>query len=269
MPQRIHSDNGKEFVNAILNELTDRLNIDKTTTPTYNPNSNPIERFHRTLNQTMRVFLEREEVYWDRYLPAFLMAYNSKVNSASGVTPYYAFYGRELRLPIDLVLPAPEKENVNEHVQTMIKRMQNVYQYIRKNNEAVIRRNASGYLGEKFSFKVNDKVLYLSPRKLQSKPLKLTDQWIGPYRIVKRVSDVLYRIKPAEYEGPTIAVHAARLINADRRVLGQKVQVPRNLDLDDDGDELGEEIRLPRDRVNPELGAPVQIQWPDNEIIDL
>ena len=269
MPQRIHSDNGKEFTNSILNELTDRLNIDKTTTPTYNPQSNPVERFHRTLNQTMRVFMEREEIYWDRYLPAFLMAYNSKVNSASGVTPYYAFYGRELRLPIDLVLPAPEKENVNEHVKTMIKRMQNVYQYIRKNNEAVIRRNASGYLGEKFAFKVNDKVLYLSPRKLHSKPLKLTDQWIGPYRIVKRISEVLYRIKPADYEGPTIAVHAARLISASQRNLGNKVQVPRNLDLDDDGDELGEEIRLPRDSTNLELGAPVQIQWPDNEIIDL
>ena len=51
--------------------------------------------------------------------------------------------------------------------------------------------------------------------------------------------------------------------------MGQKVQVPRNLDLDDDGDELGEEIRLPRDSTNTEVGAPVQILWPDNEIIDL
>ena len=80
---------------------------------------------------------------------------------------------------------------------------------------------------------------------------------------------MLYRIKPADYEGPTIAVHAARLISASQRNLGSKVQVPRNLDLDDDGDELGEEIRLPRDSTNLELGAPVQIQWPDNEIIDL
>ena len=55
-PQEIHSDNGGEFVNSIWEELCERLQIKKTTTTTYNPNSNVVERWHRTLNMMMKVF---------------------------------------------------------------------------------------------------------------------------------------------------------------------------------------------------------------------
>lgn len=268
MPQRVHSDNGKEFVNKIMEELMDRLRIDKTTTPTYNPNSNLVERLHRTLNQVMRVFMERDDMNWNLYLPGFLMAYNSKVNSVTGFTPHYAFFGREMRLPVDLVLPAPPQRQIGEHVKYLLDRITAMYTYIRRNNEAVIKRNASGYQNEKFNFKVGDKVMYLSPRKFGAKPGKITDQWIGPYTIIKRISDVLYRIKPTLYEGPSIAVHVARLVDAKQRTVGQKSQVPRNLVLDDEGDELDEEIRLPHVGVNEELGAPVQMSHAEQEISD-
>ena len=269
MPQRVHSDNGTEFVNAVLEQLMDRLRIDKTTTPSYNPQSNPVERLHRTLNQSMRVFMQRGDINWPHYVPGFLMAYNSKVNSATQVTPHMAFYGREVRLPVDLVLPPPEKQGVNEHVAAMLKRMQYMYDYVRQNNEAIIRRNASGYSAEKFNFKVGDKVLYLSPRKVAGKPAKLVDAWIGPYTVVKKITDVLYRIKPTDYEGPSIAVHGARLVDARQRRLGNKSNIPRTLALDDDGDELGEEIRLPRQHEPVALGLPVQMPLPEYEIVDL
>ena len=268
MPQRVHSDNGKEFVNKIMEELMDRLRVDKTTTPTYNPNSNIVERLHRTLNSTMRVFMEREDTQWNQYIPGFLMAYNSKVNASTGFTPHYAFFGREMRLPVDLVLPAPKKTEINQHVEHLLDRITSMYAYIRQNNEAVIKRNASGYQNEKFNFKVGDKVMYLSPRKFGSKPGKITDQWIGPYTVIRRISDVLYRIKPTHYEGPSIAVHVARLIDAKQRTLGHKSQIPRNLNLDAGGDDLAEEIRLPRDVTTEELGVPVSLAQATHDVND-
>ena len=269
MPQRVHSDNGKEFVNKIMEELMDRLRVDKTTTPTYNPNSNIVERLHRTLNQTMRVFMERDETQWNQYLPGFLMAYNTKVNASTGFTPHYAFFGREMRLPVDLVLPAPTKTNLNQHVNQLLDRITKMYSYIRQNNEAVIRRNAAGYQNAKFNFKVGDKVMYLSPRKFGSKPGKITDQWIGPYTVIRRISDVLYRIKPTHFEGPSIAVHVARLIDAKQRTVGHKNQVPSNLALDAGDDDLAEEIRLPRDVTTEELGVPVTMSQANHDIGDL
>ena len=50
-PNRIHTDQGTEFKNALWADLCDRLQVEKTETPAYNPHSNLVERFHCSLNQ--------------------------------------------------------------------------------------------------------------------------------------------------------------------------------------------------------------------------
>ena len=49
LPDQLHSDNGKEFVNNLWRELFSEFKIQHTTTPPYNLSSNPVEPFHRTL----------------------------------------------------------------------------------------------------------------------------------------------------------------------------------------------------------------------------
>ena len=49
-PVTIHSNQGTEFENKIWHGLGDCLEIQKTNTLAYNPNSNLMARFHRTLN---------------------------------------------------------------------------------------------------------------------------------------------------------------------------------------------------------------------------
>ena len=49
-PVTIHTDMGTEFENQIWHVLCDRLQIQKTHTPPYNPQSNIAERFYQTLN---------------------------------------------------------------------------------------------------------------------------------------------------------------------------------------------------------------------------
>ena len=271
-PEAIHSDNGKEFVNALWEQLCDRLGIRKTTTPTYNPQSNIVERWHRTLNMMMKTFLERDDREWAKYIPAMVMAYNTKVNSATGVTPFFATFGREARLPVDLVLPTPgeEERTLNSHLDETLKRFNRIYAFMRTNNEAVIRRNAKIYSGKKHDYADDEKVWYLCPRKVKSKPAKLTDEWLGPYQIVERVAEVLYIIKPFEYQGPSITVHAARLLPY-RPGTTVKSRIPANLQLNDKGDELGEEIRPATvdDEPDINLGVPVRLALPEFDIVDI
>ena len=271
-PEAIHSDNGGEFVNAIWEEMCDRLGIRKTTTPSYNPQSNIVERWHRTLNMMMKTFLDREDREWSKYVPAMVMAYNTKVNSATGVTPFFATFGREARLPVDLVLPTPDEEErtINGHVEETLKRFNRIYAYMRANNEAVIRRNAKIYTGKKHEYEIDEKVWYLCPRKVKSKPAKLTDEWLGPYKIVEKIAEVLYEIKPSEYDGPSITVHAARLLPY-RPGTTVKTRIPANLQINDRGDELGEEIRPATVDNEPEihLGVPVRLALPEYDIVDI
>jgi transposase InsO family protein len=58
MPPAIHSDNGMEFTGRIFTALDAKLEISLTHPPPYNPQSNRVKRFHRTLNMGMRIFLD-------------------------------------------------------------------------------------------------------------------------------------------------------------------------------------------------------------------
>ena len=49
LPDQLHSDNGREFVNNLWKELFSKFKIQHTNTPPYNPSSNPVERFHQTI----------------------------------------------------------------------------------------------------------------------------------------------------------------------------------------------------------------------------
>ena len=54
LPDQLHSDKGKEFVNNLWGVMFSEFKIQHTTTLMYNPSSNPLERFHRTIIAMLR-----------------------------------------------------------------------------------------------------------------------------------------------------------------------------------------------------------------------
>ena len=270
-PGEIHTDQGKEFHNKLWRQLMDRLEIRKTVTPAYNPHSNPVERFHRTLNQIMRVFLHREDPGWYKYLPMACLAYNTKVSKTTGVTPFEAWMGRPCRLPIDLILPQPQRryETVQESVQATIDRFHEMYRFMRNSQEATFQRNAKLYTGKTYAFKQGDIVWYFCTRRVPGKPTKITDQWVGPYKVVGQPAPVLLQLKPADYEGEEVVVHVTRVRTYYGPKDQRKNQIPARLVLDDEGDELAEEIQTNERWVTDDLRVPVRISDGEEEIRDL
>ena len=117
---------------------------------------------------------------------AACLAYNSKVNTSTKITPFMAMLGREARLRIDIVMETPERSynGAEEYSEDIIRRFQKIYNYMRQNQQATIRRNTKLYSNSK-SFKVDDEVWYLCPRLVPGKPSKITDQWLGPYKVIE------------------------------------------------------------------------------------
>ena len=252
-PVRIHTDQGREFHNSIWHQLCDRLQINKTTTPSYNPQSNLVERYHRTLNSIMRTHLAREDAGWSRFLPMATFAYNTKVNATTGLTPFEAFIGRPARLPIDLVVPTPDRQypDADGYIQETLIRFEEMYRFMRKHTEATFKRNARLYAGNTNTFKMDDLVWIYSKRKVPGKPTKITDGWTGPYRVVGRPAEVLLDVTPAGTEGATTTVHVARAAkvrceNPERRNLLTQEAVEEN-----DADELAEDLCLPARYFEP------------------
>ena len=272
-PAAIHSDQGKEFTASVFTDLMDKLQVGRTTTPAYNPQSNGnLERFHRTLNSIIRVFCDREDPEWEQYLPSATLAYNTKQHSSTGITPFLGMFGRECRLPIDLIIPTPDDQSkdINVHVKETIDRFKRMFNHVRNKNQAVINRNAQLYTGRTNELKIGTKVWYLAPRKIQGKPMKITDQWMGPFRITGKPTPVLVEITPSDYEGPTITTHMARITPCSS-VKVNKQRIPNNINIDDKGDELAEEILPPNVIDQPiELGIPIKyVKDPDYQIVDL
>ena len=110
LPDQLHSDNGKEFVNNLCRELFSEFKIQHTTTSEYNPSSNHVEHFHRTLTAMLRTRGLGVQESWDLQLNASVFAYNTMVSSSTGVIPHYAMFEREAMLPVDWVFPTPSVE---------------------------------------------------------------------------------------------------------------------------------------------------------------
>ena len=89
LPEQLHSENGNEFVNNLWRELFSEFKIQHTTNPPYNPSSNPVECFHRTLTAMLRTRGLGVQDNWDLWLNASVFAYNTTVISSTGVMPHY------------------------------------------------------------------------------------------------------------------------------------------------------------------------------------
>ena len=80
VPSVIHSDQGREFENKVMQELCLLCGAHKTRTTPYHPESDGlVERFNRTLPMMLAMY--RDD--WDDLLPAVMMAYRSSVHEST------------------------------------------------------------------------------------------------------------------------------------------------------------------------------------------
>lgn len=66
-----------------------------------------VERFNRTLEVGLAMFVNDNHSDWDKHIPLFLMAYRTAVHETTKVTPSQMMLGREMRVPIDLWIGRP------------------------------------------------------------------------------------------------------------------------------------------------------------------
>ena len=95
MPAVIHSDQGRESKNDLMQALCLLCDGHKTRTTPYHPASDGwVERFNMTLLMMLAMFVGEHR---DDLLPAVMMAYRSSVHKSTGFSPYRLMFGRSVR----------------------------------------------------------------------------------------------------------------------------------------------------------------------------
>lgn len=101
----LHSDQGQSFEYTLFGEMCQLLNIYKIRTCPYHPQSDDlIERFNHTLLVMLSLFVKENQSNWNTLWSYVMMAYRSSVHASTGFTPYKVLFGREMVLPVDIML---------------------------------------------------------------------------------------------------------------------------------------------------------------------
>uniref|UniRef100_A0A8R1HP30 Integrase n=1 Tax=Caenorhabditis japonica TaxID=281687 RepID=A0A8R1HP30_CAEJA len=175
IPKAILTDQGLEFANATFEKIAKMSNIKLIRTKGYHSRMNgAIERFNRTI-QTVLKKITIIPTEWDEKLQYAVFAYNSCRHEATGESPHYLMYGRDARVPMK---SDPEERigNYQTDLDDYKKEQKSAKRWFDEKHRVVSRKYPV----------VGDRVLMKIPaEKLGARNPKLTNEWKGPYRVVR------------------------------------------------------------------------------------
>ncbi|KAI1296813.1 Pro-Pol polyprotein [Halotydeus destructor] len=112
----ILSDNGSNFKSAAFEEYLEGENIRHLTTSAYHPCANGlVENMNKFICRTLAIFAHSNEQEWDKLLPSIVSAINSSRNSATGMSPYFCVYGKEMRTGLENQLELEDVQELAKH----------------------------------------------------------------------------------------------------------------------------------------------------------
>lgn len=143
-----------------------------------------------------------------------MMAYRSSVHDSTYTTPSMMTFGREIRLPIDLIFGHPEREDSeqaygSQYASQLSEKINEVHEFPRSRLRIAsnaIKRNYD-IQANLFEFNVGDPVWFFDPtRKVGLNP-KLQRPWKGPFKVISKISEILYRIQQSPRHKPRVVHH--------------------------------------------------------------
>lgn len=207
IPKIIVSDNGPAFIAETFKEMTKLMEIKHVKTTQYHPQSNAVERYHRTLGQYIRAYTQKQKSAWHRYLKFFTFSYNNTVHSATGYSPHMLVFGYEIELPSSINRHRPDY-NYDSYKHELLTQLRDAWARAQAMIEQRKIENKRKYDTKKHNpliLKRNDLVLLFSEKRKN----KFDDKYDGPFGVEEAISSSVTKIKRGKR---SIIVHNDKLI---------------------------------------------------------
>lgn len=209
----IISDRDPRFIAGFWQELQRLLGTTlKMSTVGHAQTDGQTENANRTLLRLLRTYCDANPHTWDELLGIAELSYNSHKHASTGVSPFFAQYGRHPVLPADL-LPGSPPERLS--VETLVQRIHDTLHLVKTNlsKSQERQRHYADKRRRAVTYAVGDKVLVDShlfrPKLPELK--KLLNPFVGPFKVVSIPSPVTVKLELPETMRSLRVVHVSRL----------------------------------------------------------
>ena len=259
----------------VMKELYNVMGIKKLRTTAYHPAGNgQVESYNKHLVVILRKLVHKSPREWPSKLQPAVFALNSSINVSTKFSPARLWFGRDLRIPADLLLGTTSTVfyKSREHLAaTQHRDLQEAWDLALSNSISAGVRNKHLFDRKKgfhVVYKENDRVLVLKPLPpTVTEFRKFKNGYTGPWKITRVLSDWTYLVNHERYPSKQQVVHfnSMRLIREDLRTtkdstLQKAVNDSDSEDLSDTEEPLLELDPVPEDpsstlegRASPEV----------------
>ena len=195
-PDSIISDRGSQFTSEFWNRLCSLLDIKHSLSTANHPQTDgQTERVNSILEQYLRCFINEKQNNWFDLLSFAEFAYNNTLQQSINQSPFFANYGFNPKFNPEI----PSNDNPHRAERRILDINQNI-KFLKENLEhakKTYKKYADLKRMEPPDFKVGNKVYLLKGNTTTNKNIKrkLADQMMGPFEIIRKVSDLAYELK--------------------------------------------------------------------------
>ncbi len=198
LPSNIISDRDPRFTSLFWKSMWKQLGTNLSMSTSFHPQSDgQTERQNRTLEESLRSYIDYNHSDWDIHLSILELAHNNSIHASTGYSPMFLNYGQHPRMPIHHLLG--NDLQINDTALTMIEKLYDNLEFAKENikkaqlNQA---KYSNEHRRENETWKIGEKVL-LSTTNLRrpGRAPKLCSSWIGPFEIKRVLSNVTYELK--------------------------------------------------------------------------
>ena len=190
-PERLHSDQGRNFESQILGDLCKAFQVTKSHTTPYHPMGDGlVERMNRSLLNLLRTFVQNEGD-WEQHLQLLLYIYRTTKHSSTGLSPYEILFGQN---PPSLHIPNFRATTIldpGEYHHELQKKLLELRELVDSNIVQSAERQQLSYKGTK------PPQLHQGQRVLLSNPTKgkLDPRWTGPWVVEQCDNSTTVKLK--------------------------------------------------------------------------
>jgi hypothetical protein len=211
IPKKVFSNCGPQFAARFMCALYKHLGIETGLTTAYHPKGNgKVERKNQEVEQYLRLFCDKRQEDWAEHLPAAEFALNSCIHSGTSKAPFELIYGYcpDFTVPIGKHSNIPGLDQRLDHLAK-----------VRADAEAALRlskeKMKEQYKRDKktaHTFNVGDLVwLQAKDIKIHQKSPKLGPRQLGPFKVIKRIGDLDFKLDLPHYLKLHPVFHVNRL----------------------------------------------------------